>query len=244
MFRKIKCCILKLTGIESVKNQLSENRRSLHEINWGIIFSFSIKDSVWFKKQKLNPGRWALGFPALYILYRILDDVKPKSILEFGLGESSKLTSQYAQYFKNKLLIIEQDKNWLDHFSQQYHDIGTFVKLVDIEEKIANEEKVIKYKDLMSVIQSDKYDCIIVDGPWGTPTHSRSQIIDIIENDLLAENFIIMMDDANRNGEKDTIKQAGKILDTKDIKYFTGIYSGEKDCVILCSPCYKFILSL
>lgn len=54
----------------------------------------------------------------MYTLYRILDEVQPKNILEMGLGQTSKMTTQYAKYYKDShLLIVEGDQLWIDNFS-------------------------------------------------------------------------------------------------------------------------------
>ncbi len=61
------------------------------EILWAEIFRSVTDKSTWLKNRSFAPGRWALGYPALYILYRILNEMKPKSILELGLGQSTRM---------------------------------------------------------------------------------------------------------------------------------------------------------
>ena len=74
-----------------------EMLKKTDELNWSAIFNSAISGSSWFKKQSLYPGRWAAGYPFLYILFRVYNDIKPKRILEFGLGETSKLSYQYIE---------------------------------------------------------------------------------------------------------------------------------------------------
>lgn len=101
-----------------------------------------------------------------------------------------------------------------------------------------------QYKNLHETIKEHIYDLIIIDGPWGSPWHSRSQILNIVENDQLAQSFVIIMDDYNRRGEQQTVNGLYDLLYKKDISYVRGVYSGNKDTIVICSENYKFITSL
>ena len=71
-----------------------------NEILWAEIFNSTIQDSLWFKDKSLSPGRWAAGYPFLYALYRTLNEKHPLNILELGMGQTTKLISQYVDYCK------------------------------------------------------------------------------------------------------------------------------------------------
>lgn len=217
----------------------------LNEINWGLNFHSAIKDSIWFKKQALNPGRWALGYPALYVLYRVLSEMKPHSILEFGLGESTKMTYQYIDFYRDcQLLVIEHDSKWKDTFCQNVAGIEEYIKVVPVE-KIERKKKIrYKYVDLIPLIKTQLYDLIIIDGPFGSKRDSRAQILDVIENDLLADSFVIIIDDSDRKGEKDTIKKVCSLLNKKGIIYRKGIYYGNSNTTVICSEQYRLFTSL
>lgn len=222
-----------------------EFKRTQNEIYWSTVFNSTIADSKWLKNRSFSPGRWAAGYPMLYLLYRIYDGVKPVSILEFGLGESSKLLYQYKNvHHSADYIIIEQDKNWLDFFSSNIHDLNAQTKLLNIDKSIINKHEVYIYKDLLPAIKNKKYDLIVVDGPWGSYHYSRHQIIDIAEADLLSDAFIIIIDDYNRKGEKETAHDLRRVLVRKGISFKEGVYSGSKDTLIICSEEYNFLISL
>jgi hypothetical protein len=238
MFKRIRRFIRAKLGIE-------ENRKLLREIYWGQIFDYAIKDSKWLIQKNFNAGRWALGFPALYILYRILNDVRPKSIIEFGLGESSKMTYQYLRSFSDtQLLIIEQDQEWLDFFMKEVFDVKEIVKILPVNKINVGGFESNVYSNLTENISSQKYDFVLIDGPFGSRHNSRSQLIEIIDNDLLETDFVILLDDYERMGEKETATLAMNILDKKKIKYHTGVYQGRNDTWILCCEKYQFLKSL
>lgn len=245
MRKLIKSYFQKLVNSSTIPSKFDENLRVNHEILWGHIFNNTIIESAWLKNKSFSPGRWAVGYPGLYIIYRVLNDFKPKSILEFGLGESSKMTYQYIIYHPDyQLKIIEQDKNWLAFFSNEKYNVRANTILLPIEEISLLGDKTNVYKDLIPSINNNKYDFIIVDGPWGSKNNSRSQIVNIIENELLEKEFVILIDDFERVGEKQTADRILSLLSKKGIKYNIGIYSGLKDTAIICSESASFLTSL
>jgi hypothetical protein len=176
------------------------------------LFRSVIEDSAWLKYRSFTPGGWAMDNAALYTLFRILNDVKPKRILEFGLGQSSKMVHQYAAFSENAAaLTIEHNNNWIQFFCNEIpKDVIITVKQFDTEIIEFNGFKTLSYKNINN-ITGDEYDLIIVDGPFGSRHYSRPQIIDIVKNGL-PEQFCIFIDDAERNGEKETIGVLCKIL--------------------------------
>jgi len=237
--------VIKPYLITLIKSFKSKTRREGKETNWGLCFSFAIKDSIWFKKTAINPGRWAMGFPALYALYRILNDIHPKNILEFGLGESSKFTSQYQMVFTDaNLTIIEHDLTWYETFNNNIFSVSDYVSILPIVKEKWFGKKCYTYENLMPVIKGHKYDFVIIDGPWGSNSFSRPQIIDIIENDLLDKQFIILLDDVERYGERQTLELIYKTLNKKGIGFNKGLYTGVKETVVITSNNYRFLTSM
>src|SRR5690606_1299906 len=142
-----------------------KKRKLLNELNWANVFNSAITDSPWLKNKSFNPGRWAAGYPMLYVLYRIYNDIKPKAILEMGLGESTKLAYQY----KNKntdasLVVIEQDGNWLNFFSNEIYDIKADTILLPLEKRSIKGYMVKTYKGLTEALPKVHFNLIVVDG--------------------------------------------------------------------------------
>lgn len=89
------------------------------EIHWSQIYHDAIIGSEWLLDKSVSPGGprgWAVGYNFLYALYCILDEMHPKHILEIGLGQSTKLTGQYARYFGAAHEVVEHDQEWVDFF--------------------------------------------------------------------------------------------------------------------------------
>ena len=233
--RKLKKSII--TNSEHIK-------ATTDELLWAHKFTNTISNSKWLKDQSFSPGRWAMGYPGLYLLYRIYNDVKPKHILEFGLGESSKLLVQYHRAFESEITIVEHNEDWIKFFSTSNGDWSEFIQVLPLLEKTVAGKQTRTYAQLELIYKKHHYDVIIIDGPYGSPSFSRSQIIDLIANDCLKEEFIIVMDDYNRPGEKETMNSVENLLRDKSITFKTGVYEGQKTTFILCTKGFEYLCEL
>ena len=207
------------------------------------IFNNLINNSTWVKRKDFIPIKWAANYSLLCILYIILDYFNPKNILELGMGQTTKLTSQYAQN-KNKealVQIIEHDEEWIKYFSSQFENsenVKTYKK--DLETFTIYNSQNDRYSDLQDVIINNKYNLIIVDGPIGAnKQYPRTNVVDLIPNNL-AEDFIIILDDVNREGEKNTADLIFTTLEKNNIKYYTGYRNATKQQLIITSESCKF----
>jgi hypothetical protein len=208
-------------------------------------FQNSIAGCQWLKYKSFSPGGWAMDNAALYTIYRILNDVKPQNILEFGLGQSSRMIHQYATFNNGiKALTIEHDKEWINFFEKEFPE--------DIKLNIEQHDKVtVEYNGYetltygtMAELCKPVYDFIVTDGPFGSEHYSRSQIMSFVKTGL-PDNFVLFFDDTEREGEKETIREVVNILDEQNVKYVTKEYNGEKNShTVICTAEFKFLTSL
>ena len=215
------------------------------ELNYADLLHDTIIGSVWLKDKSFSLHGWAANYSFIYMLYRILDNVKPQHILEMGMGQSSRLTSQYAVNCNSRatLDIIENDDNWINTYRPQLAQ-GKNIKVhhCDLEFFKDEECECRKYKDLIKISAENKYDLIVVDGPWGgEQTLPRSNVLDLIENSNLADDFIIIFDDAERKGEQKTIANTLVLLEEKGIDYQTFKRNGIKTQQIITSATRSFV---
>ena len=68
--------------LKNISLQTSQIKKQTSEAVWAHIFHDTIVESTWLKDKTFSPGRWAVGYPYLYVMYRILNEVHPKRILE------------------------------------------------------------------------------------------------------------------------------------------------------------------
>lgn len=217
----------------------------LRELLKSQIFHDTIVESEWLKFKSFSLGGWASDYGLLYTLYRIIDDIKPTSILEFGLGQSSKMIHQYSSFFEEvKAITIEHDLNWVNFFRKnikQNYEVN--ITVLDLYEKKVKGHNTYAYDKLEQEILSCKFDLILVDAPYGTKHYSRSQIIDIVPQHL-CDSFCIVIDDYNRKGERETVKELCKKLTDHNISFKSTILFGMKEHFLICSDDWGFLTTI
>lgn len=234
--------------LTKIKYDISANRGITKEILWGEVFNNKITDSQWLNDKRFSPGRWAVGYPYLYVIYRILDEVKPKTILDLGLGESTKMLSQYALANPTtEHLIVEHDKNWIDFFSNVFKlPKNSYIMQLELENsKFKEDNAVLCYKDFDKELKDKKFDFISIDAPFGgnAKIYARIDVLKILPQ-CLSDNFIILVDDYNRKGEKNMVSELEKVLIINNISYEKGVYIGEKECILITSKNNKFLTTM
>lgn len=234
--------------ISAIKEYFKNLQNQNYELIWAKTWDDTKKGIDWIADMPgISPGRWAVGYNYLYVMTRILNDKRPRSVLEFGLGISSTLISHYfnSQNMKDGIHdVIEHDEGWINFYKNKNRITeGCLIHLVECVEKKYNGCPYNAYADISSVVENKKYDVISIDGPIGTEKYSRRDILEFLP-DILSDSFIIIMDDAQRKGERSTIGDIKKILEKNQIDYTEGVYPGMTDCVVITSADNKFICSL
>lgn len=232
-----------IAWLKNVTQSFEFVKRQNDELIWSQIYNSTVQYSDWFR-ENISPGRWAVGYPLLYILYRILDEQKPKCILELGLGQSSKLTCSYTHKEVDvEHIIVDHNQEWIDFFGNNISHIvdkSTIIKC-DLQYDKYDEHKY--YKDFEQSLPKLKYDLILIDAPNGSKVNSRIDVLNIIP-DRLADDFVIIVDDCDRLPEQETYNKITRLLFEKGISYSEGIYSGLKDVRIIVSENKKFLCTL
>lgn len=239
--------------IKKIKKLLNENRElyksnllQLKEIEWAHVYHDSIRGKKWLENTPLNIGRWAGNYAFFYVLNRILNDYKPASILEFGLGESSKFISAYLEneLIKSSHLIIEQNESWYESFKERFLlSLRSDVKICSLHKRNVFNHEVNSYKEINENI-TQNFDLYVVDGPFGSKHYSRYDIVELAKAFTSNQEFIILIDDFQRDGEKETVQELLKLFKEKEIAIYFGEYVGNKSICVLGTEKYRNIKSL
>lgn len=237
--------------IEISKNtdtELLELNRRIQESNWAHIFKDTIAESKWLINKTFSPGRWAVGYQYLYCLYRVLNEGNPKSILELGLGQSTRMIGQYAAANDDVTHIVcEHDSEWIEFFKNDFYlsDNSEIMQLQLTTGHYKDDEAVIIYKDFKRNLENNQFDFISIDGPFGylAKKYSRVDVLKLLP-ECLSNEFIIMIDDFDRPGEQETVKVLKSILNEENIDFAEGQYVGEKTTKIITSKNKRFLCSM
>jgi hypothetical protein len=239
--------------IKKIKNLIRENRESQQliirqnkELEWAHIYHDSIRGKKHLENLSLNIGRWAGNYTFFYVLNRIMSDVKPKNILEFGLGESSKFISSCikSEISEAKHQIIEQSQEWTNAFLSKYElSPSTKITVCPLVKKQVNGFEVNCYDGLEELIPGT-FDFYLVDGPFGSSHFSRFNIFSMAERLTSNDQFIILIDDFDRIGEQETAQSLVDLFQKKQIKTYISTFEGIKKVWMLVSFEYQFLTTI
>jgi hypothetical protein len=110
--------------------------------------------------------------------------------------------------FEGDILTIEQDVRWAEAISSR---VSHQVYHAPIYKARIGSSSTVKYGELKHRIGEREFNLVIVDGPTGSAKFSRSTILDHVRN-LSRDRFIIIFDDTNRYGEKQTLRALSERL--------------------------------
>lgn len=217
------------------------------ENEWAHVFHDAIIQSSWLKYRDFTPGRWAVGYPYLYVMYRVLNEMRPNTILELGLGQTTKMITQYAATDSTiKHFVSEHDDEWIA-FWQQSNQMSSNTEIIklELEKRDFLGQEIFAYKEFEENIPKLKYDFISIDAPFGPgeQKYSRVDMLNLLPS-CLAESFVIMIDDCNRKGEENTVHRIELLLQESNISYVMKKYIGEKSMVLMTSENNQYLVSL
>ena len=238
-----------------LKKNLKQNPQWHHrthlqnmELEWAHIFHDSIRAKPWLQSLSLNIGRWAGNYSYFYVLCRLLNDYQPAKIIEFGVGESSKVVSAFLenQLLESRHVILEEDEEWAAAFSKRFElNQRSEVKLLPIAEKQTPDGVEYNgYQGIEKLVQNTKYDLYLVDGPKGSQQCSRYDIVVAMERIEAGDEFIVVIDDCEREGEQQTAERLQQMLRDKGLTIFTGQYMGNSSQIVIATPKYRFAATL
>ena len=234
--------------IQKLQGNVSSCERYASETVWAEIFNNVVSDTSWLKNTAFSAGRWAVGYQYLYVMYRVLNEIHPRHILELGLGQSTRMIGQYvASQADAEHFVVEHDLEWIDFFSRDF-TLCNRSKIVKLDREMIpfREAEVVRvFRGFEEQFKGQKFDFISIDAPFGgdMKQYARIDVLKMLP-DCLADSFIIMIDDTERSGETNTVNAMKEQLKQSDIAFATGKYSGSKDCTVICSVDLKFVCSM
>lgn len=237
---------------------LNEGNRYQKDLYYGQLFNQVTLNSEWLCDKSFAPGRMAVDYCYLYTMYHALNVVRPTNILDVGLGQTSRMFSQYAKWknsnggAKVNHIIVEHDPDWIDFFMKQYecdYDIHQLPLLINVPFQISD-KIIVKEANIYDgfdkwLLTKGKFDFVSIDGPFGNKKYSRPQMMELLYQDRLKDDFVIMVDDVNRKGEQNTIRLfLDELNKRKNGNYSVNIYNGSKKHCIITTEKYKFLTTL
>lgn len=148
----------------------------------------------------------AANYSLLYFVTRCFLEFPIRNAIEFGAGQTSILMSQLNDRLKKEATIttVEHDVRWAEIVRAK---VNHHVITADLVSKTISGHKISHYGGTY-FDSSALYDFVLVDGPpayMKETAFNRLGAMEIIEKNL-AESFVIVLDDMQREGEQELSK--------------------------------------
>ena len=148
--------------------------------------------------------------------------------------------------------ILEHSQEWVK-FYQKEHSLSrnSTIMMQDLVVNSIGKNKFYAYKNIKDDLSRYKFDVISIDAPYGfgfqdkngNQKYSRRDLIELMP-EILKPDFVIICDDVNRVGEKNTVNDIVSKIEKKGIDVYTRIYRGLNYCGVIASGKYKYMTSL
>ena len=153
----------------------------------------------------------AASYALMYFLFRVFDEHEIRSVVEFGSGQTTRLIDRIKKAGTYHV-CYEHSAEWHALFAPRL--IGCDYRLRPLEEVITEGRRVQWYSD----VEARDFDLLLVDGPPGTDRFSRFGCVELIRSHI-AKDFLIVIDDAQRQGEQDTVAHIVNLLRKAELTF-------------------------
>lgn len=186
------------------------------------------------EEDRFFPVGGAANYSLLYLILRVATELQPRSVLDIGAGQSTLLWSMlHRRGLVGSVLTLEHDADWGARIAAQVdHEVlVTPLAAADVG------GRSVRTYDWARAREGRAFDVMVCDGPNGTPRHSRRGIVSMLDDDL-PEDFVLILDDAERTGEQDTVTAIHDRLQALDVRYGVGVVRAAKTQAVFAAGRY------
>lgn len=198
---------------------------------------FPVNTILSFTPYSLNPNT------ILHLINEIQINKRQK-IIEFGSGISTIILGKFIKdnNLDSKIISIEDDEAWYNYIKYELtkYDLEGIVSLNYIPlKKEKNNTAWYDYRLVTNLVQNQKFDLIIVDGPSAKlGIDARKPVVEILINSF-DEKFIIFLDDIRRKGEREILDNWTHILSKNNLNVKKEILKSKVYGTISCGNAFS-----
>jgi hypothetical protein len=170
-------------------------------------------------QEPFYPVGAAASYSLMYLLTRILGELPIRHIVEMGSGQSTVLIDRLRAE-DGSHVAYEQNPQWAATVSARAPRCA--VRHSALRPTTFEGVSYDGYGDLQCI----DFDLLLVDGPNGTDHHSRFDCVPLVAANRSRE-FIVIVDDAGRPGEQETLEQLVRVLNRREIAHKVNYLSGR-----------------
>lgn len=191
----------------------------------------------------IYPVGGAVNYGLLYILSRALLEYQFNDVIEFGVGQTTKVLSAYANFLGKRVISIEHDINWVKAVSSstvaESHEI-LYAPMKKFRHKKFGEYSWYELPANSDLLKETRFDLFLIDGPPGTKRRSRIGIVEKFP-EMCAKEWLIIWDDLDRSGDLETFVIFTESLKETDIDFDYAFCTSMKTVGIIYTKKFQTI---
>lgn len=176
------------------------------------LFELKNDGAITHNTEGLIAGKWGnTGYSATSLLTE-LSFLKMKglgeneTVVECGSGYSTLMLGIYAQHFSQRVISLEHEAKWQKRTSRALAVIGGTINTVSLPHVPLVNLGNYDWYDINNVKLPEKIKLVVCDGPPGHTKGGRYGLIPQLHM-RLSQGAIILLDDADREGERKIIRE-------------------------------------
>lgn len=181
--------------------------------------------------EVFHPVGAAASYSLMYLLTRVLTELPVRRIVELGSGETTVLIDR-LRHDEGSHVAYDQAEFWVGQVAARAPRCD--VRHAPIADKTFEGVAYGGYRDLQPV----DFDLLLVDGPNGTDHASRYDCVPLVAANPSKE-FIVIVDDASRPGEQETVQALARVLDRRGIEYKLNHLAGRTTQAVITTKGYR-----
>lgn len=187
------------------------------------------------EEDRFFPVGGAANHSLLYLILRIGCEYRPRSVLDIGAGQTTLLWSMlHRRGLVGDVLTLEHDPDWGARIRAQ---VDHQVVVTPLQPAPIAGRATMTY-DWDAALADRTFDIAVCDGPIGVARHSRRGVLSVLDRQRLGSDFVLILDDAERPGEQDTIAAIHRRLQADAVSYAAGVVNAAKVQMIFAGGRY------
>ena len=229
---------------------ISRLRAKVNDLHAVVSLEAGLHRAGWRVTDLFTDG--AAANPTLQLFnLKVLQLVKPRTVLELGSGQTTKVLSAYVRASPAaSVLTLEQDAAWVERLRPEVIHDYRHVPVVPqtFSCRGSNLHLATTWYEEVPELQERQFDYILVDGPDpatdpAKTDYARSGILKYIPS-ILNQSFVVVFDDAERYAESMTVNALTDILAACQIPHVRFSIYGIKTQIVFCSPNHAYLRSV
>ncbi|GAB5504366.1 class I SAM-dependent methyltransferase [Pyruvatibacter sp.] len=185
--------------------------------------------------DEFYPLNGAANYSLLFLVLRVIRKYKRLRVLELGCGQTTLLMSRLIEKgFELEVDSLENSSAW----AERTRAIASKVNVIYSQLEVRKIRGLSFQGYSLDALDLGKYDLIVVDGPAGSKGISRASAIELASSHL-EKDFIMIVDDAERFGERRMLRQLLKLLEGRGQTFHRSTTRAMKWQVVIASDAYE-----